>query len=226
MSEPQDLIRKVAAYVETYMNKFDGSHDFNHIKRVLGLSRQIVSEIEDASSSSSQGQSASEKPKYNHTVITLSALLHDVGDQKYLNPGENGEILVQELLLSYGASQELAEKVQTICLGVSYSSEIKDLGHVERLIEEYPELAVVQDADRLDSIGAVGMGRVFTYGAVRIGREMGKSMEILDSKLLRLEGMMKTWPGRRLARERTKRLKTFKRWWDEEVKAGDVNVYK
>ena len=225
MSESQDLIHRVAAYVETYMNKFDGSHDFNHIKRVLGLSRQIVSEIEDASSSS-QGQSASGKPKYDHTIITLSALLHDVGDRKYLQPGENGDILIQELLLSYGASHQLAEKVQTICLGVSYSSEIKDLGHVERLIERYPELAVVQDADRLDSIGAVGMGRVFTYGAARIGREMGESMEILDIKLFRLEGMMKTRPGKRLARERTEGLKTFRGWWDEEVKVGDVNVYK
>lgn len=67
------------------------------------------------------------------------------------------------------------------------------------------------------------MGRVFTYGAVRLGREMGESMEILDIKLFKLEEMMKTEPGRRLARERTERLRLFRGWW-EVVKVGEVDV--
>lgn len=215
VSQLQDLIRKVAAYVETYMNNFDGSHDFDHIKRVLGLSHQLLSEITDAAS-------AGEKtPKADRTVVTLSALLHDVGDRKYLKEGENGTTLVRDLLLGFGADRELADKVQAICLGVAYSSEIKDRLHVERLIEKYPELAVVQDADRLDAIGAVGVGRVFTYGAAKIDRGMSESMDILEIKLFKLEGMMKTEPGRRLARERTERLRMFREWWDEEVKAGE-----
>ena len=110
--------------------------------------------------------------------------------------------------------------MQTICLGVSYSSEIKDVAYVERLVEMYPELAVVQDADRLDSIGAVGVGRVFTYGATNLGRDMDGSMEILDIKLFKLEAMMKTVRGRRLAREGTDRLRLFQGWWSKEVKAG------
>lgn len=222
MSESQELIHKVTTYVETYMNNFDGSHDFNHIKRVLGLSRQLLSEIENAPPTGDGSVDA--KPKFDHTIVTLAALLHDVGDRKYLKEGEAGLTLARDLLFSFGASQELADKVQTICLAVSYSSEIKGRTYVERLIEQYPELAVVQDADRLDSIGAVGLGRVFTYGAAKIGRELGESMEILDVKLFKLEGLMKTVPGRQLARERTERLRLFKEWWGEEVKAGDVSV--
>jgi uncharacterized protein len=146
-----------------------------------------------------------------------------VGDRKYVKEGSEGSTLVPSLF-SYGTSQSLAEKVQSICLAVSYSSEIKDRAYFERLIEKYPELAVVQDKDRLDVIGAVGTGRIFTYGAVTLGREMGESMQILDIKLFKSEEMMKTEPGRRLARERTERLRLFRGWWEEEIKAGEVDV--
>lgn len=216
MSKSQDLIQKAAEYVEAYMNKFDGSHDFNHIKRVVGLSHQLYSETESLASGKAL--------KMDLTVVTLCALLHDVGDRKYLKDGENGNIMVRELLLGFGAHRELAERVQLICLGVSYSSEIKDTARVTKLIERYPELAVVQDADRLDAIGAVGVGRVFTYGAAKTGRDMGESIQMLDIKLYKLESMMKTEAGKRLAKERTRRLRMFREWWDEEVKCGEVDV--
>lgn len=111
----------------------------------------------------------------------------------------------------------MAKKIQTICQNVSYSSEIKNPAHVTAVISEYPELAVVQDADRLDAIGAVGIGRMFTYGGAKTGRSLDESMQHFDDKLLRLEGMIKTDVGRELARERTERLRVFKEWWGQEV---------
>ncbi|TVY80666.1 Uncharacterized protein LSUE1_G004507, partial [Lachnellula suecica] len=158
------------------------------------------------------------------TTITLSALLHDVGDRKYLQKGDDPSIMVRDLLLGFGAEQALAEKVQPICSGVSCSSEIKDRSHVRRLIAQHPELAVVQDADRLDAIGAVGVGRVFTYGGAVVGRAMEDSMAIFKMKLFELEGIMKTEPGMQMAKERTAILRTFRKWWDEEVKMADVGA--
>ncbi|KAG5967122.1 hypothetical protein E4U58_002287 [Claviceps cyperi] len=105
-------------------------------------------------------------------IQRLAALLHDVGDKKYLEPGQDPLRQVHEVLLSLGASEPLAQKVQAICSGVSYSSEVQDPEKVTRLIEEHPELAVVQDADRLDAIGAVGIGRAFAFGGAK-GRDMG-----------------------------------------------------
>jgi len=210
MSQPEDLIAKVAVYVESYMNNFDGSHDFNHIKRVLGLSHRLYNTLSEAPS----------HPKLDLTIITLSALLHDVGDRKYLKPGEDPNTLVQNLLLSLGASAVLAQTVQTICSGVSYSSEIQDRQKVLDVIKEHPELAVVQDADRLDAIGAVGVGRVFTYGSARTSRSMQESMGMYEKKLFDREASMKTEPGREMARERTERLRVFKGWWDEEIQVG------
>ncbi|KAI5462387.1 hypothetical protein BGZ63DRAFT_423645 [Mariannaea sp. PMI_226] len=199
------LIGKVTAYVAEYMSHYDASHDFNHIQRVLRLSQHIQSLT----------------PNTDRSIVTLSALLHDVGDKKYLKPGEDSSTLVATYLRSLGVPAALADTIQTICLGVSYSSEIKDPERVRRLIEKHPELAVVQDADRLDAIGAVGIARTFAFGGAK-NRTLENTMEHFDDKLLLLEGMMKTDEGMRLAKERTSRLRLMKEWWLSETGAEVV----
>jgi uncharacterized protein len=87
-----------------------------------------------------------------------------------------------------------------------------------RLIEEHAELAVVQDADRLDAIGAVGIGRAFAFGGAK-NRAMDNTIEHFEEKLVRLEGMMKTAEGRKLARQRTERIELMQSWWREETES-------
>lgn len=199
----EGLIQSVTQYVEAYMANYDGSHDFNHIWRVLGLAKHIHAHAPNAS-------------ERDPEVIILSALLHDVGDKKYIKEGEDASSLVKALLLSYGATEDLATKVQIVCTGVSYSSEIKDPARVQGLIESHPELAVVQDADRLDAIGSIGIGRVFTFTGARTKASMNDSIQHFHDKLLKLQGMMKTEVGRQLAGERTRRMQQFLMWWGEE----------
>ncbi|KAI2629411.1 hydrolase [Xylaria nigripes] len=201
---PESLIAKVTDYVKDYMVQYDASHDFNHIRRVVHLALRIQAST----------------PGTSRDLVLLSALLHDVGDKKYLKPGEDASRLVRDVLTSLGAPAPLADTVQTICLGVSYSGEVRDPARVAALIKAYPELAVVQDADRLDAIGAVGIGRTFTFGGAK-GRPLEETMAHFDEKLLRLEGMMKTDAGRVLARERTDRLKLMRAWWADETDGVD-----
>ncbi|GKT50312.1 uncharacterized protein ColSpa_10493 [Colletotrichum spaethianum] len=205
----EEIVAKVTEYVEGYMSKYDASHDFNHIKRVVSLAHRIYAQ-------------SPATPALDKHTITLAALLHDVGDRKYLQPGEDASTLVSAVLQSLGVDSQLASRVQTICLGVSYSGEIKDPARVRTLIAEYPELAVVQDADRLDAIGAVGVGRCFTFGGAKGSRSMDDSILHFEEKLVKLEGMMKTDPGREMARERTKRILTFMEWWQDEAGSGNA----
>jgi len=198
------LLSQSYAFIKDYMSHYDASHDISHIQRVVRLAHSIF-------------LASPASPPLDLRTVLLAALLHDVGDKKYLAPNQDPTTLVSSTLLSFSCPPALAEKVQAICLGVSYSTEIKNPAKTAELVREFPELAVVQDADRLDAIGAVGVGRMFTYGGAKTERDLAGTMEHLDEKLVRLEGMMKTDEGRRLARERTERLRVFRGWWVEET---------
>lgn len=200
------LLLSVVQFVQQYMSRNDASHNFEHIQRVVGLAKHIYTHTTDLF-----------RAQLDFRVITLSALLHDVGDRKYLKEGEDPSTMVYHLLQNLGASQELAQRVQTICLGVSYSHEMRAPDRVLQLIEQHPELAVVQDADRLDSIGAIGLGRCFTFGGARTDSvSMEEAMEQVETRLLRVGEMMKTDVGRKLAKERSRRLMVYRDWYREE----------
>lgn len=190
------------------MSHYDASHDYSHILRVTSNANRILS----------SELKANPGLQYDLTAIFLSTLLHDVGDHKYAPPGQEIENQISGLLLERGASKELAEKVQTIAKYVSYTTEVKTPHLTKGALERYPELAIVQDSDRLDAIGAIGVGRCFTYcGAKQEGKPMQVAIDHYNDKLLKLEHMMKTETGKQMARERTERLKTLKSWWEEET---------
>ncbi|CRG86444.1 hypothetical protein PISL3812_03450 [Talaromyces islandicus] len=219
----QALIQAMTSYMTTCMSGHDPSHNPAHVQRVVRLAHAVLEgELSRHPSSAAH---------YDHDIITLAATLHDIGDHKYLPPAAttpesqiDPKQMVFNVLRANGADASLAERVQTIVSNVSYSNEIKNPAAVRALIADarYRELAVVQDADRLDAIGAVGIARTFTYLGSRkkdAGQrwELDDSIEHFDEKLEKLEGIMKTDTGREMARERTRRLREFKAWWFEET---------
>jgi uncharacterized protein len=201
------LLPQVEAYVSSYMSKFDASHNYQHVQRVLCLARKI--EVKE--------RLQNPTIKYDSGLIALSALLHDIGDRKYLQPGES-KYLASEALLSFGADEVLAGKVQTIINHVSYTSEVNgDPAEACQVLERFPELGIVQDADRLDAIGAIGIGRCFAYGGAKTNRSLEDTLGHFEVKLVKLEDMMKTATGKEMARARTERLRMFQEWWAEET---------
>lgn len=214
------LVRSATLFSKSYMSnhaQFDSSHDFNHILSVLAMALEIL-KIENARREQ-QGLSL-----LNKKIVVLGSLLHDVDDKKYApvanghagskTPGAPADIY--ELMLSWHADEQLASLVSRLCAGVSYTSEVSNPAVTTELITKIPELAVVQDADRLDALGAVGIGRCFFYGGAH-GRNMGGCISHFLDKLFKLERMMKTETGKVLAKERTKRLREFMGWWKEET---------
>lgn len=212
---PDPLLRSVVHFVRRYMSQNDASHNFEHIQRVVGLSQHIYKHSTEML-----------RQQLDFRIITLSALLHDVGDRKYLKPGEDPITMVYTLLRANGAPEVLSQSVQDICLGVSYKAEVSDPERTRQLIRLHPELAVVQDADRLDSIGAIGVGRCFTFGGARTESEsMEEAVDQIETRLLRVGEMMKTDVGRRLAKERSRRLRTFRDWWRDEESTSLKGLY-
>ena len=158
------------------MSRYDASHDYAHILRVYNLTRTI----------SAREAHLVPPVHYNPNLIALASLLHDVGDKKYLMPGEDGSTMVQNVLLEFGAHVSLAKKVQDMVSHVSYSTEIENPSKIRNCITEHPELAVVQDADRLDAIGAVGIGRCFAYTAAKGKESLQEAITHFQEKLERL----------------------------------------
>lgn len=215
------VIGAATTYVQQHMSRLDASHDYDHVTRVLALAKLIFQNENDVLSrpttvprSDRNDGEPVPSMRLSEPVVVLGALLHDVNDSKYLGPSEC-PIHLADLLTRWGANSELALRVERLCQGVSYSTEIRDPQLVRDLIREIPELAVVQDADRLDSLGAIGVGRCFTFGASR-RRGMSDSVQHFEEKLLHLESMMKTRTGGQMAKVRTERIKEFMRWWDDE----------
>jgi uncharacterized protein len=204
--EATDLYKGVYAYIEDYMSRYDMSHDFNHILRVLSLAKKIL-----------ESETRDESKNFDKRAIVLAALLHDVGDKKYLKPGEVAEAMITSVLQDNGCPARLMSKIALIVEHVSFSSEIKRPQLVKAVVTVHPELGIVQDADRLDAIGAVGIARCFAFGGAKAsGRGLHGCIEHFTEKLENLQDMMKTETGRRLAEERTRRLQEFRGWWDEE----------
>ncbi|KAI4112489.1 MAG: hypothetical protein LQ345_006371 [Seirophora villosa] len=208
------LVERTKAAVQAYMSRpqFDASHDFAHLQRVLSMAEHIL------------GVERTSDPArlYDFTAVRLAALLHDVDDRKYGVPSNDSSQDrrlpgAENMLLNLGCPSALAFKVQHIVNCVSYTTEINDPRLVQDTLRIHPELAVVQDADRLDAIGAVGIARAFTYGGAK-DREGGLegTLRHFDQKLFALESLMKTQEGNRLAKIRTRRLEQFKQWWEDE----------
>lgn len=178
----------------------DNSHDYGHILRVVSNANRILAAELKADPTAT----------YDMTALFLAAFLHDVGDRKYAKTGEDIENQIYALLRERGVSEELALRVQTVVKHVSYTHEVKNSKAVFSTLQKFPELAIVQDADRLDAIGAVGAARCFSYGAAKCPEmPMGRSIDHFEEKLYKLVDMMKTKSGKEMAQRRKQVLEDF-----------------
>lgn len=144
--EAQEIIEKTARFVRRQLEDAEGGHDWNHIERV----RKVAVHI------------AKEEQKGDMLVIELAALLHDIADAKFHGGDETiGPKMAGEFLQTVNLPEELSGHVIKIIEYISFRK--------RHLAGEFTsvELQIVQDADRLDAIGALGIARAFSYGGFK-----------------------------------------------------------
>ncbi|GMN36263.1 hypothetical protein TIFTF001_005886 [Ficus carica] len=215
----RETVRKAEELVEKVMKGNDASHDAAHVWRVRDLALSLASE-----------EGLSSNPHSLH-IVELAALLHDIGDYKYArNPSE--ERIVENFLEEEGIDEEKKTKILGIIKGMGFKDELA--GHANG--EMSPEFGVVQDADRLDAIGAIGIARCFTFGGSRnrvlhdpkilprsdlskeqyMKKDDQTTINHFPEKLLKLKDMMKTKAGRSRAERRHKFMEEFLKEFYEE----------
>ena len=141
----QQKINDTAAYVQAALFNAEGGHDWHHIYRVWNTAKGIASHEE-----------------CDGYVVELAALLHDIADSKFHGGDEEiGPRKAEEYLQSIDVDEVTIQHVVQIIRNISFKG-----GKTEKTFHS-KELDVVQDADRLDAIGAIGIARAFNYGGYK-----------------------------------------------------------
>ena len=195
----EGVIKETMEFVRQELAGVEGGHDWWHAMRVWRLAKHIA-----------------KAEKVDSLVVELAALLHDIADSKFHNGDEEiGEIRTRKYLGSMQLSEETIEHVAAIVRNVSWK------GGKEKSDLKSLELDIVQDADRLDALGAIGIARTFSYGGFRkreifnpeippcwdMTKEEYKNntsptINHFYEKLLLLQDTMNTERGKELAKKR------------------------
>ena len=214
-----------------YQSHYDPSHDYEHIQRVVAWTHKLyVAErnLEASLPTSSEKDTASTSlsPRVDVMTMYLGAMMHDVGEPKYHNGIDQG-VVIKELMMKHGASEDVARDVATLAVNVSFTQEntATDKTLLESVLEKHPELAFVQDADRLDAIGVVGMGRCFEYGganATRRTQTLHMAVQLMDLRFQHYLDKFKTRAGKVAAEEKWEEMLRFREQWHKESDVSSV----
>ncbi len=197
--EQNFIVEKTVLFVKETLKNAEGGHDWQHIERVYNNAKNIA-ETEDA----------------DMLVVELAALLHDIADPKFHNGNEEkGPAMAGVFLQGLSVNKSVITHVQNIIRYMSFKSSF-DVPAFTSI-----EMQIVQDADRLDAMGAIGIARAFNYGGHK-GRAIydpaippqiytdkaayknstAPTINHFYEKLLLLKDKMNTETGMRLAQQR------------------------
>ena len=206
MKSKENQIDKTITFVKQQLANAEGGHDWFHIERVYNNALTIA-----------------KHENVNVFVVKLGALLHDIADSKFHNGDEAiGPKIAESFMRSIAIENHVIEHVINIIKNISFA------GGKNPQSFKSPELDVVQDADRLDAIGAIGIARTFNYGGfknrtmydpdIKPNLDMTKeeykasdapTINHFYEKLLLLKDKMNTKTGLQMAKERHAYMEQF-----------------
>ena len=201
-----DIVERTKIFVQHTLHGAEGGHDWFHILRVYNNAMLIA-----------WSQTC------NLEIVALGALLHDIADSKFHDGDETvGPTVATKFLQSHNVDPDMIAHVVNIIENISFKG-----GNFQKQFSS-KELDIVQDADRLDALGAVGIARTFNYGGFKnrtlydpkiapnlaMSKEQYKNSESptlnhFYEKLLLLSDKMNTETGKKLAESRHQYMETF-----------------
>lgn len=201
-----NLVDITIAFVKAQLANAEGGHDWFHIERVYN-NALLIAKGEDC----------------DILTVQLGALLHDIADSKFHDGDETvGPTLAWRFLSAQGVAEDTIIHVVNIIENISFKG-----GNFEKKFDSI-ELSIVQDADRLDALGAIGIARAFNYGgfknralydpAVEPNLHMDKeeyksttapTINHFYEKLLLLKDRMNTATGKKIAEDRHEYMEGF-----------------
>lgn len=211
----EKIIQQTIAFVKEELKDAEGGHDWFHIERVFRNTLLIAKD-----------------EKVNILVVSLAALLHDIADPKFNNGNEKlGPKKARDFLIAQNVPKEIGKHVVNIIKHLSFKN---SLDKNDKIFTS-KELEVVQDADRLDAIGAIGIARCFNYGGFKnralydpevlpnlnMTKEEYKNSNAptinhFYEKLLLLKDKMNTETGKKIAESRHQFMEIYlKQFYDE-----------
>ena len=201
-----NIIQNTVQFVKEKLEGAEAGHDWFHIERVWKLSKKIA-----------------KTENCNQDVVELSALLHDIADPKFHNGDETLALKIsREFLENQNVEEEIIQQVLFIIQNISF----KNRGEAPK---DLPiELKIVQDSDRIDAIGAIGVARTFNFGGFKNNlmycpdiepklnmskdeykKSNGTTINHFYEKLLLLKDLMNTEEGKKIAEERHQFMLSF-----------------
>tara|TARA_B100000795_G_C22789786_1_gene436360 strand:+ start:114 stop:770 length:657 start_codon:yes stop_codon:yes gene_type:complete len=210
----KQIIQNTILFVKETLEDAEGGHDWFHIERVYKNAILIA-----------------ENEKVDHFIVQLGALLHDIADAKFYDGDESiGPKKARAFLKNEHVDENIIVHIENIILFISYKSSLNSDKKFTSL-----ELDVIQDADRLDAIGAIGIARCFNYGGFKnrslydpkispnlemtkkeYKRSTAPTINHFYEKLLLLKDKMNTKTGKILAKERHSYMERFLQQFFEE----------
>ncbi len=213
MDAENRIIEKTILFVKEALAGAEGGHDWFHTQRVHRNAKLIARD-----------------ESVDDLVVSLGALLHDIADSKFHNGDETlGPKMAREFLLQQNVDSAVILHVENIIRHISFKG-----GNTAQTFKSR-ELDIIQDADRLDAMGAIGIARCFNYGGFKnrvlydpavppklnMTRDEYKNstaptINHFYEKLLLLKDLMNTKTGRKLAEQRHEFMKDYiSQFYDE-----------
>jgi uncharacterized protein len=196
-----NIIKETEEWVKDKMKDYDCSHNFDHVIRVKKMAIKIAFK-EDLND-------------FDIFKIIMGALTHDVADSKYSSIPNEQELLIKDFLKDKISDNSIIEEIVYIACNTSLSKEVANIDNIDK---NNINLKCVQDADRIDSLGSIGICRYFMYGIHKNNSKINDIINNINNRSKIVLKFIKTKYGRKIAKRKYKIINKFIKNYKKDLK--------